>query len=300
MHTLRSYKEYRAYRISMLALICAFLAMCSAADSSAANIVEVKRGIAIVGTIVRGDDEIFAKILLARKAARNPVRGVMLSSNGGDIKSALQIGRLIRLNWITTVTMGKIFGQSRVCQQADGSTKPMDAGTSCTCDSACFLIWSAGISRSSTGTIVGLHRPYFGSIASSTLSEPDVNASYQKTISEVREYLREMNIPDRYFEVMMSKSSVEIYRLSDDEVDTLKYSPLAEEAIIKTCGTIWDRDTKWLEIFKEYADRQYVEMSTGQKSQTPHLDALIDAPLKEIMNCRNDVFEAAQNRLQGQ
>lgn len=288
-------KKGGTWRIAVLAMTWVFLTTFLSVGCSAANVVEVARGIAIDGTIVPGDYQKFENILLKRKAAKNPVRVVGLASNGGDIRTALQIGRLIRLNWIVTGTKGIEMNGTRMCNEDDGSPRLMEGGPSCTCDSACFLVWVAGVERSSYGTILGLHRPYFGSALAGALSDPDVGVAFQKVTSDVRDYLREMNVPDHYFDIMMNKSSVEIYRLSEEEVKPLYYSPLAEEAIIKTCGTVWDKDPVWLKAWSEMFERSYAKLTT---SRSPTLDKLLDAPMNEMIQCTENVILAAQDRLQ--
>lgn len=290
----RNSKTVVTWRIAILLVTWVFFATVSQSDCSAANIVEMKYEIKIEGTIVNGDYQKFESILLSRKAASNPVRRVLLASNGGDVTTALQIGRLIRLNWIVTSTIGHNYANKRFCDTDDGDFIPMVGGRNCTCDSACFLLWAAGIERFSSGTIVGVHRPYFGSATASALSEPDASAVFQKVTSDVRDYLREMNVPDGYFDIMMSKNSVQIYRLSEEEVDSLKYSPLAEEAIIKTCGIILDKDPAW----HDAAIAMVIRQSVHEKSQTPNLDKLLDARVQELMHCEINVVQTAQDRLQ--
>jgi len=99
---------------------------------------------------------------------------LLTDSEGGDIDSALRIGRMIRLVKASVVISGR-------------------------CYSSCGLIFLGGVQRKSFG-VLGLHRPFFFSKGDSPpLTDNEIHALYD----EVRAYFREMNIADSSFENMM-------------------------------------------------------------------------------------------------
>jgi hypothetical protein len=89
--------------------------------------------ITLRGDIVSGDDEKFRTIALA-----NPRAVVELDSDGGSLRTALEIGRIIRLGEFDTVV-----------------------GNDQSCASACALIWLAGAHRTMVvGGRIGFHASY--------------------------------------------------------------------------------------------------------------------------------------------
>jgi hypothetical protein len=85
-----------------------------------------------------------------------------LLSPGGSISEAIEIGRLVQRNLISTMAPVSL-GATKVLFTPAGSVMPKEdpaycKGPDCICASACFLIWVGGIERS--GNAIGLHRPY--------------------------------------------------------------------------------------------------------------------------------------------
>lgn len=103
------------------------------------------------------------------------VRMLMLNSPGGDVESALSIGRMVRALGITVI---------------------VPPGAECL--SACVFILAAGVDRIPKGR-VGIHRPYF-------LVPPgrDIGEALRRIEQDARDYLAEMNVPTRLAEDMFS------------------------------------------------------------------------------------------------
>lgn len=116
--------------------------------------------------------------LLARAkgiAVSANVRIAFLDSPGGDVDSAMRIGRMMR---------------------ALGFTAIVPSGAQCL--SACVLVLAAGTDRIVEGA-VGIHRPYF-------LAAPDgdVGTAMLDLEQAARDYFVEMNVPPRLAEDMFS------------------------------------------------------------------------------------------------
>lgn len=119
---------------------------------------------------------------------------VRLNSPGGDLESAISIGRIVRAQSLGT----------EVAHQDS-------------CASACIFILAAGVDRSAYGKI-GIHRPHFSSTYFAGLSPEDARQKYEQLEALARSYLHEMGIPDGLFTSMMSVPSDEIQWLSDKSI----------------------------------------------------------------------------------
>ncbi|MBP7002798.1 ATP-dependent Clp protease proteolytic subunit [Amaricoccus sp.] len=117
------------------------------------------------------------------------VRMLMLDSPGGDVESALSIGRMVRALGITVI---------------------VPPGAECL--SACVFILAAGADRIPKGR-VGIHRPYF-------LVPPgrDIGEALRHIEQESRDYLAEMNVPARLAEDMFSIDPREMEILDDEQL----------------------------------------------------------------------------------
>jgi hypothetical protein len=127
--------------LSTIFLACAVAFACTVSASTAAQIAvmgistddDTDAMIQIDGAIVAGDDEKFKALALKYEKA-----DVVLSSQGGSVLTAIEIGTVIRLKHFSTSVWG------------DG-----------VCASACALIWLGGEARGIVGAgRVGLHATY--------------------------------------------------------------------------------------------------------------------------------------------
>lgn len=145
----------------------------------------------IAGEIVPGDFEKFETALTDSRNLRRPVpTNVIITSPGGDIETAMRIGRLARSE---PVAMYIINGAE--------------------CSSACVLIFSAGVQRWAAGAApkIGLHRPTFADAGNfSKLSMPEAQTRYNEVVTRVQKYLLEMGIGARVIEDMLATGSEDV------------------------------------------------------------------------------------------
>lgn len=106
----------------------------------------------------------------------NGCRTVYLSSPGGDVAVAMEIGRRLRRSEVGVVV-------------------PRDS----TCESACVLLYAAGVTRTPYGE-VRIHRPFHTSPAASLTQE---QARYDTLSQVIRSYLRQMNVRESLFDAML-------------------------------------------------------------------------------------------------
>jgi hypothetical protein len=130
----------------------------------------------IKGTIEKGDYDRFRVFYKERYRFMSTV---YLVSPGGDAYEAMKIGRLLR-KYLSTVVAPFTSGNDAVLYHLSRDN-PVCRGPSCTCASACALIWFGGVSRLG---IVGVHRPRFTDPQFSALPPGEASTVY-KQLSEI-------------------------------------------------------------------------------------------------------------------
>lgn len=120
---------------------------------------------------------------------------VFLDSEGGDVYSAMTIGRMFR--------------KARVYALLSNGSK---------CMSSCVLLLAGAVNRSIVdGARVGIHRPY--STNTDPTSFDDLQAKTTNLGVDVSAYLSEMNIPSSLYESMKLVPSENIKILGDPELE---------------------------------------------------------------------------------
>lgn len=202
------------------------------------------RPIIIDGEIAPGDAEKFRKLAVQR---RGVVR-LMVNSEGGDVATALQIGEMVN------------------ALRADVEVEPGGI-----CASACFFIWLNGASRSAgpadTKTMnfgaVGLHRPF---LRNPTESEESTNRQIAVML-KISEYLKVKLIPQKFIDLMMGKSSAEIYWLTRSDLEEIgRVPPQLVELYLARCGTTFDQLLDEKLDAMDRGDRRAVQMWDGRIS----------------------------------
>ena len=171
------------------------------------------RGVWVIleAEIVPGDDDKFYQ--LAKKAGPRFQR-LILNSPGGDVATAMRIGREVRKFLLTTEAPIEDEDGTRKCRST--SIFNVSAQGGCDCSSACFLIWSAGIKRA--GNVIGIHRPRFDQILFRNLTILDAEAKYNQIAMEVGIYLAELEISSSHIERMLQMPSDVIEYIARDEI----------------------------------------------------------------------------------
>jgi hypothetical protein len=174
------------------------------------------------GEIQKGDAEKLANVLVLSHPFGTQL---YLDSPGGDVEESLQIAALVKALHVNTVVAG--------------------GGT---CASACFFIFLAGDSHVAPGTgdgrlvrssfgYLGLHRPHLKLGPAKEGGSKDAEARQHDVMQKISTYLRNEDVPQRLIDLMMSRSSNEIYWMTQDDIDQLgSFSPSLEELLISRCG----------------------------------------------------------------
>lgn len=132
--------------------------------------------LSIEGPITSETAQAFASLLEdEQKRARATLKPIVtLQSTGGDVSSAMSMGREIRKRAGETFSNGP-------------------------CHSACVFVAMGGVERNIAG--IGLHRPYFAKSETDVLAEADVH--YKRMVRLVADYLFEMNIAEDILRMIM-------------------------------------------------------------------------------------------------
>jgi hypothetical protein len=131
----------------------------------------------LTGEITHADMESAEVLARLLQSGKQKISGntVWLASNGGDIDSAMDLGRLLRRLGIFTFI-------ARNDQ----------------CFSACVFAFMGGERRGVAGRL-GIHRPYF----SYTQDSPDRQAKFRHLQKVLKGYVEEMDFPASLYEAMM-------------------------------------------------------------------------------------------------
>jgi hypothetical protein len=132
----------------------------------------------------------------------------VINSPGGSVTAAMAIGRMLRKDRLGVIV--PYWGN---------------------CLSACVLIYAGAVSRMSAGK-VGIHRPYL-EVPQHAVTAEEIKASYQRTLQELRSYLREMNVSDTLADAMLSTPPEAMRLLDDAALESYGFTlfdPVEEEA----------------------------------------------------------------------
>ena len=181
---------------------------------------------ALAGKITAGDAVQFERYL-----ARMPLlRRLYLWSPGGNVREALQIGRLVRANFLS-VWANRIvnLGDAGVTKSCGTATTPP------CCASACSLVYYGGAAFFSTD-MLGLHRP-----SVDDMGRKDFDAA-QSAIrlgrEQIRLYLEEMEADPAIFRTMMEAGpdQLAVTRVTQDPRGGYFYPPTIRDWLAAKCG----------------------------------------------------------------
>jgi hypothetical protein len=199
--------------------------------------------IEITDTITKADVQKFAQLEAALRPIFETI-DVELDSPGGDVFAAMQIGEIVRKDWLWTSI----------------PDEPPATG----CMSACVLILAAGANRIlGDASRVGIHRPYFDQGLFAGLDQTQAKTKYDELSQSVAAYLAKMGMPERLYQEMMKVPSSEIRVLSYDESKFFNLSGedpgygewIRAKNIAKYGKTKMKEFDAWLTSEKEYMTR---------------------------------------------
>lgn len=173
--------------------------------------------VSIRGEITPGDERVvegFLAVLRSDGRAR-----VDIQSKGGDVQTALAIGRVLRRH-DAVVRTGE-------------------------CLSSCVFVLIGGVVRvvmtnALRGTGVGLHRPYFGALPPN-LTSADITNRRNKLKEQIATYINEMNVTSRLLDLMEAIPPEKMKMLTDAELEDLGLNasdPVWDEKVVANTAAL--------------------------------------------------------------
>ena len=197
--------------------------MLGVSSARALEDVKVFRGVLVLeGKIEKGD---FDKVrsFLGNKANFERINGgVFVASPGGNVVEAIKIGRLIRaLRLSTEAPSGPPTEARRFSQPVIAPNNLVNPRTNYQCSSACFFIYVSGVYRN-LGWVgrLGIHRPMQLESEANKLDVDQATNLAWRVRGFVKKYLEDMNIPDKYVDLMYSVPPNEVRWISQSEFDS--------------------------------------------------------------------------------
>ena len=169
---------------------------------------------------IEKDDSV--KFIVSLASWENPPTVFHISSKGGNLDEAMEIGQIIRSSQIPVWTGEECF-------------------------SACVFIYASGVSRDAQGKI-GLHRPYFEKKYFANLTSLEAKEKYEELKEQSIAYLKELEVSQSLIDRMFKTGSTEVDILDADEANKLFWtqSPFYEEWLTAKCGKYTDEQSKVL------------------------------------------------------
>lgn len=163
----------------------------------------------LIGAIAPGDDRRFAQVLAEAEAHNNGwdgARQLFLESPGGDVATAMSIGRIVRRGKFMTH-----IAANRACA------------------SACILVLVGGVQRfARDGARIGLHRPYFRDSRAADSSYETFQRAYGAVLDAHRAYFQDMGIGGGVLDLMKTIPSNEVRWI--DETTAIRLTILGQDA----------------------------------------------------------------------
>ena len=189
---------------------------------------------------------------------------VNILSSGGLIESAMEIGRLIRQHY-GHVTVGAPYWAENISNASEG------------CFSACVLIYASGVSknikladvpighpRRGDWWPIGIHQSYLPDNAIQKMSVDEGIATIRNSRKKIKAYYDELDIPDDFTSLTMSKGKNSMFILSDRQLTHYLPFAVAEYAAIYPVKEKQIRN----EANKIFAEVFYNELTEENKSIT--------------------------------
>ena len=172
------------------------------------------------GTIAKGSAEAFAQVVADLRGRRLPV---LISSRGGSVRDALEMGVMIRNNGLAVAVARTLIEncpeRSPACPDARG--RSITGGAACA--SSCIFILAAGAERlvAPATPLVGVHQ------ITTVMQEAEGVVGLKKTVKiyeqnwvdrTVGDYLTEMGVGEPVMSLLRQTPAANIRWLSPDEI----------------------------------------------------------------------------------
>lgn len=182
-------------------VLCLWLIL-SSHLAAMADVSRTKSGTVLISGSIKPAD--FARLRELSRSSNGPWFDVQLDSIGGDVATAVAMGKLLR----EKKAWAAVYGENQ-------------------CMSACVFLLAGAVRRTVNthhGALVGIHRPYDPLDKATTLDEQKaIQIRWQRLIGD---YLNEVNIPGTLYEAM--------HRVSPDSIRILSPAELSYYGLNRT------------------------------------------------------------------
>jgi hypothetical protein len=212
-----------------------------------------ERSVIIEGKIEAGDYDKLRSIYGERgqsefSLSMSEVKVLSLASPGGDLAEAMKIGRLVRALKLTTAAPSRnpFLSHLDMGFGVPPEHKLQNPRANYMCASACFFIFVAGIKRTADDggdePILGIHKPYLSESDLRMLDGDQAIASANRIRTTVENYLKEMNVPAKYADMMFTvpKDEVRWIGSADFKNDLEGIIPELKDWLAARCDTRTD------------------------------------------------------------
>jgi hypothetical protein len=241
-------------------------------------------GVVIEGPITAGD---YARFVKAVHEAGPGAETVYVMSPGGDVAEAMEIGFLIRtLRLRTSVPRGFSAGAAQCI------IPKLSDDRNCTCQSACFFIFAAGVHR--FGNVVGIHTVFMDHRALKDLSSTEAARVANDLKGIVGAYLDKMSVPRTYLDKMLALSSSEIEYLSEEDIkrDFSGFISDYSEWVMARCGD-WRRNYDEAASLQGKKNRKIIDQR--EQARLSEVDLSMQSALECEFKLERDMVAVRQN-----
>lgn len=241
----------------------------------------------ILGEITPGDAKTTLSTMHALIDAGKPISRVIIFSKGGDAFEAMEIGKWVRRLYIATSGPTYLMPNELYCHNFVDES-------SCTCDSACFIVWAGGIERLSD--YIGVHRPSFDSSYFKGLSAEQAQLKYKAMSEEIVGYLDEMQVPELVTRLMFDTNSAVISKIDSKMIKSMGRIAFFDEWIIASCQLDGNDAMLWFELSKKN-ERTQIEQLAFEKLNEKRL-AFLSCQLAKRWEAQKGAFQKYRTEIE--
>jgi hypothetical protein len=218
----------------------------------------------LLGPITPGDYDRFASAI--KQWGPYPF-SLSLRSQGGNVSEALRIGRLVRQLSITVFAPNySTFHPNRADCTYDNEAQDLHRNISCICASACTLIFMGGVYR--MGSEIYVHSIAYDKGMFGALTPQQADVMYKQAMTDVRAYLAEMDVDDKFASMMTGTSSSDIRKVTSPLGWEFQV-PSFREWISAKCGQPTSAYEAWAKCITDAQNQAEVEAIKRLVLQTP-------------------------------
>ena len=202
------------------ASILLWLGMFWTKPSVALEQLKVVRGVLILEGKIEPGDYISVRNFLSETSNFKKMSGeVFLASQGGNVSEALEIGYLIRHLRLSTDAPSRPPPTERSSGSEVILSTDLADRRHYQCTSACFLLYVAGVYRDFIWAgRLGIHHPRL-EYKPIGATEKDLSGGMVDLRNKIKLYFEEMNVPNKYLDLMFSASPNEMRWITQSEFD---------------------------------------------------------------------------------